>query len=135
MICFSWYEIYYSMKKPQRNCKETTKKMQRNCKEIPKTALTAIIFNSFFMYSILSIFLFSNLFLFSFFPIYFNFSCFTRALELYLTLVHIEFNFLLKDMICLKKNWKKSNFHFFLVKIDADLLSSIANSSYLCKEI
>ena len=93
MFLMIWDILFHeeTAKKLQRNCKETTKKMQRNCKEIPKTALTAIILNSFFMYSILSIFLFSNLFLFSFFPIHFYFSCFTRALELYLTLVLVLF--------------------------------------------
>ena len=38
-------------------------------------------------------------------------------------------------MIYLKKNWKKSHFYFFFVKIFADLMSSIANFSNLCKEI
>ena len=39
-------------------------------------------------------------------------TCYTSKESIF----HIEFNFLLKDMICLKKNWKKSNFHFSLWK-------------------
>ena len=52
------------------------------------------------------------------------------------SIFHIEFKFKQKkSMISFKKNWKKSNFSFLCVKINADLLSKIAKFSYLCKEI
>ena len=40
-------------------------------------------------------------------------TCYTSKESIF----HIEFNFLLKDMIFLKKNWKKSSFHFFFKQI------------------
>ena len=45
----------------------------------------------------------------------------------------IEFNFILKKNDLFEERMKKSNFHFHFVKINADLLSLIANFSYLCK--
>ena len=49
------------------------------------------------------------------------------------SIFHIEFNFILKKNDLFEEKMKKSNFHFHFVKIDADLLSLIANFSYLCK--
>ena len=61
--------MYYSMKKTQRNCKDTIKKLQRNCKNCKETVKTLqsywiilYVINSFFQF--ISISLFSNLFLF-----------------------------------------------------------------------